>query len=154
MGKYIMNGLRKLEGTLQVQGSKNAALPILAAALLVPEGTVHNCPELSDVSAAIHILEELGCRCCQERGSVTVQTGGCVRSTIPDALMREMRSSVVFLGAMIARCKQARISFPGGCELGPRPIDMHLSGLQKLGVSVRDDRGYLDCRAPDGLHGA
>ncbi|MCI8622461.1 MAG: UDP-N-acetylglucosamine 1-carboxyvinyltransferase [Provencibacterium sp.] len=154
MGKYRINGLRRLEGTLQVQGSKNAALPILAAALLVPESTVHNCPELSDVEAAVHILEELGCRCHREGGSVTVTAGECLNSSIPEALMREMRSSVVFLGAMIARCGRARISLPGGCELGPRPIDMHLSGLQKLGVTVLDDRGYLDCRAANGLHGA
>lgn len=154
MGKYIMNGLRRLEGTLRVQGSKNAALPILAAALLTPKSTIHNCPDLSDVAAAIHILEDLGCRCCREGSSVTVTADSCPQSFIADSLMREMRSSVVFLGAMVARCGKARISFPGGCELGPRPIDMHLSGLQKMGVFIRDDGGYLDCRAENGLHGA
>lgn len=154
MGKYIINGLRKLEGTLPVQGSKNAALPVLAAALLAPESTIHNCPELSDVAAAVHILEDLGCSCLREGASITVKTDGCLQSAIADSLMREMRSSVVFLGAIIARCGKARISFPGGCELGPRPIDMHLSGLQKLGVTVQDDCGYLDCRAENGLHGA
>lgn len=154
MEKYVIKGRGRLDGSLRVQGSKNAALPVLAAALLIPESTLHNCPDLSDVRAALHILTVLGCRCRREGDSVWVAADGCAESVIPDALMRQMRSSVVFLGAMVARYGQARISLPGGCELGPRPIDMHLSGLQKLGVSVRDDCGYLDCRAENGLHGA
>lgn len=154
MGKYLVNGQRKLEGELTVQGSKNAALPILAATLLTPQSVVHNCPDLSDITAAANILVDLGCSCRREGGSVVVDAGNCDRAEIPDDLMREMRSSIVFLGAMIARGGRARISFPGGCELGPRPIDMHLSGLRKLGVSIRDDHGYLDCRAEGGLHGA
>ena len=154
MGKYIVEGQARLQGELRVQGSKNAALPILAATLLTPHSVVHNCPNLSDIGAASNILEYLGCRCSLEEGTMTVDTAGCCRDDIPDNLMREMRSSIVFLGAIIARCARARISMPGGCELGPRPIDIHLSGLKKLGVSIRDDYGYLDCRAEHGLHGA
>lgn len=100
----------------------------------------------------------LGCRTHweQSQGSkvLCIHSEGPFVSEIPDQLMREMRSSIVFLGAMIARCGQAKLSYPGGCELGPRPIDLHLSSLKKLGVTIREDGGYLDCIAPKGLHAA
>lgn len=153
-GKYIVKGPCQLGGELRVQGAKNAALPILAAALLTPQSVVHNCPDLSDITAASDILENLGCSCRREGASLVVTAGNAGSSEIPDRLMREMRSSIVFLGAIVARGGHARISMPGGCELGPRPIDMHLEGLRKLGVTIRDDLGTLDCYARDGLHGA
>lgn len=154
MAKYYISGGKKLVGELPVHGAKNSALPILAAALLSEESILHNCPILSDVSAACKILEHLGCAVKRKSNTITVIPGKDCRYDIPDDLMREMRSSIVFLGAIIARCKKARISMPGGCELGPRPIDLHLAGLKKLGVSITEDHGFLNCEVKDRLRGA
>lgn len=154
MGKYIVQGPCRLDGEVCIQGSKNAALPILAATLLTPKSTVHNCPDLSDITAAGNILSHLGCKFSREGRTVEIDATGALGNEIPDRLMREMRSSIVFLGALIAKSGHARLSLPGGCELGPRPIDMHLSGLKKLGVEINEDYGGLDCRAKNGLVGA
>lgn len=155
MAKLLVEGLHKLDGAVSIHGAKNSALPVLAATLLA-EGTseIGNCPRLSDVEASAAILRGLGCAVEQRDGCVCVDTAGLCRCEIPDSLMREMRSSIVFLGAIIARCGEADMSFPGGCELGPRPIDLHLSALEKLGVRIEEDRGHLHCRAQGRLHGA
>lgn len=114
---------------------------------------VHNCPDLSDVDVSVKILEGLGCNCLKEDNTVIVDACEISSYKIPENLMREMRSSVVFLGAIIGRMGRAVISSPGGCELGPRPIDMHLSALQKLGVKITEEHGYLYCDAVNGLKG-
>ena len=134
--RYIVDGMHKLEGEVWVHGAKNAALPILAASLLCDECEIENCPDLSDIRAAQNILRHLGCKTWWESDSggrrvLSVKAEGPFVWDIPDSLMREMRSSIVFLGAIISRCKQAKITYPGGCELGPRPIDLHLSSLEK-----------------------
>lgn len=157
--RYIVEGQHRLEGEVWVHGAKNAALPVLAASLLCDGCEIENCPDLSDIRAAENILRHLGCETCWQqdgRGQkvLAVQPKGPFVWDIPDSLMREMRSSIVFLGAIIARCRQARISYPGGCELGPRPIDLHLSALKKLGVEIEEDCGCLECRVPGRLHGA
>lgn len=152
--KYIVDGLKRLDGEIRVHGAKNAALPILAASLLCDHCEIHNCPDLSDVEAACNILRHLGCEAHREKDVLTIKATNQIQNTIPDELMREMRSSIVFLGAMIARGRTAKISFPGGCELGPRPIDLHLAALKKLGVEIIEDQGYLDCRVIDQLKGA
>ena len=154
MSKFIIDGGNKLTGELTVHGAKNSVLPILAATLLIDQSTIHNCPSLSDVDAAFNILTNLGCNIMREGDSVTVQTESLSGCTIPEHLMREMRSSIVFLGAVIARCGRAIISMPGGCELGPRPIDLHLSSLEKLGVTIEEEHGYLNCTVADKLRGA
>ncbi|MCL2579598.1 MAG: UDP-N-acetylglucosamine 1-carboxyvinyltransferase [Oscillospiraceae bacterium] len=154
MAKYIVEGGRRLDGEVEIHGAKNAVLPILAATLLVGKSTILNCPSLSDVAAACAILEHLGARVTKEADRIEVLTDQLTSSTIPEHLMREMRSSVVFLGAIIARCGKARVSMPGGCELGPRPIDLHLSAFEKLGVKIEEDHGYLECTVPDKLRGA
>lgn len=154
MEKLIINGEKPLFGELKIQGAKNSALPIIAGTLLLDEAKIKNCPNLSDVHAAIKILKCLGFDCAFKNGTLTVKNRGKDISEIPEDLMREMRSSVVFLGALIAKCKKARISFPGGCELGPRPIDLHLSALSKMGVTITEDHGFLDCVAKNGLKGA
>jgi len=154
MAKYIVEGGRRLSGEVDIHGAKNAVLPILAATLLVGKSTILNSPSLSDVSAACDILRHLGCTVTMEDGCINVIADELVSSTIPENLMREMRSSIVFLGAIIARCGQARVSMPGGCELGPRPIDLHLSALEKLGVKIEEDHGYLNCTVPEKLRGA
>ena len=141
-------------GELTVQGAKNSTLPLLAAALLCEGETVlHNCPALSDVHTAVTILRRLGCRCTHTGDTLTVCADGMTRCDIPHSLMREMRSSIVFLGAILSRCGEARLSFPGGCELGPRPIDLHLEALRKLGAEIREEHGCLLCTAPGGLRG-
>lgn len=153
--KLIVNGGRKLEGELRVHGAKNSALPLLSAAVLAHGETVlHNCPELTDVDAACRILTHLGCRCKRSGDTVTVDATNVSGYEIPDALMREMRSSIVFLGAVLGRTGRCRLSFPGGCELGARPIDLHLAALRQMGAEIAEEHGYLDCTAAGGLHGA
>ena len=147
----LVRGGNRLCGELTVQGAKNSTLPLLAAALLCEGETVlHNCPALSDVHTAVTILRRLGCRCTHTGDTLTVCADGMTRCDIPHSLMREMRSSIVFLGAILSRCGEARLSFPGGCELGPRPIDLHLEALRKLGAEIREEHGCLLCTAPGG----
>ncbi len=155
MSEIIVNGGKRLNGDITVQGAKNSVLPVLAATLLIKgESVIHNCPSLSDVDTSIKILSHLGCKCIKNSDTVLVDGSSVNECDIPDFLMREMRSSVVFLGAMIGRCGKAVISNPGGCELGPRPIDLHLSALEKMGVTVKNEHGFLECTAENGLLGA
>ncbi len=141
-------GGRPLEGSIRVQGSKNSVLPIMAASLLAGgETVIRNCPDLSDVDVSVRILRHLGCAVRREGGVIAVDPRGMDRSDIPDCLMREMRSSVVFMGAILARTGFARLSYPGGCELGPRPIDLHLSALRELGAEIDETGGRIICRA-------
>ena len=153
--RYIIEGGHRLEGKIKIHGAKNSILPILAATSLAEERCViKNCPRLSDARAAIEILRYIGCGAEQAGDTVTVEPAGMKGCDIPEGLMREMRSSIVFLGAILARCKCARMSFPGGCELGPRPIDIHLAALRKMNVSVREKGGILECEAMGEIKGA
>ncbi len=153
--KIIVNGGKRLKGEISVQGAKNSVLPILAATLLVNGVCViHNCPMISDVEATIKILTYLGCRVNVEEHTVTVDSTAVNKSEVPDELMREMRSSVVFLGGIIGRTGRAVLSTPGGCEIGLRPIDLHLSSIEKLGAEVRNENGKIVCSAEkNGLKG-
>ena len=147
-------GGNRLEGELSVHGAKNSALPLLAATLLAADvSELTNCPRLSDVTASMAILRHLGCTVTQEADRVTVDATHLCCGHVPDDLMRQMRSSIVFLGAMVARCGEAELTYPGGCELGPRPIDLHLWALRRLGVTVEEQHGRIRCRASH-LHGA
>lgn len=153
--KLIVNGGRRLEGEISVHGAKNSALPLLSACVLAHgETIIHNCPELTDVDAACRILSTLGCRCRRNSGTVCVDAANVTGTEIPDNLMREMRSSIVFLGAVLGKTGRCRLSFPGGCELGARPIDLHLSALEQMGAVISEEHGYLNCKAANGLHGA
>jgi len=155
MSEITVNGGKRLKGEIKIQGAKNSVLPVLAATLLCKgESVIHNCPELSDVETSIKILTQMGCNCLRDGYSVIVDSRDVSSFEIPENLMREMRSSVVFLGAIIGRMGKAVISSPGGCELGPRPIDLHLSSLEKMGVTIKEEHGYLYCDTPNGLHGA
>ena len=107
---------------------------------------LHNCPDLSDVSATLDILRLLGCRADREGDAVVIDASSLTRWNIPEHLMREMRSSVIFLGALLARLGEAELSYPGGCELGPRPIDLHLAALRALGAEILEEQGALVCR--------
>ncbi len=155
MSKLLVTGRQKLSGEVCVQGAKNSSLPILAATILTKgENTIHNCPELSDIEASIGILRYLGCDVKRYNKTLLIKSDGVNRSEIPDELMRKTRSSIVFLGAVLARTGKAKLTFPGGCEIGPRPIDLHIKALGKMGVTIKEKHGFLECEAPKGLYGA
>ena len=154
MSKLLVTGRQKLSGEVYVQGAKNSSLPILAATILTKgESVIFNCPNLSDIDASSRILRYLGCKVERSDHTIVVKSDDVCRSDIPDELMRKTRSSIVFLGAVLARTGRARLSFPGGCEIGLRPIDMHLKALRELGAEIKEKHGYLDCSAPYGLKG-
>ena len=155
MAVYEVNGGRKLFGEMRVHGAKNSALPLLTASLICDGETVFcNCPNLSDVDCTLEILETLGCRVRRENDCVIINSSGAYGSSIPDELMHKMRSSVLFIGAMISKCGCARVTYPGGCELGPRPIDLHLKAISSLGVTVDERYGRIDCRCQSKPTGA
>ena len=155
MDKLVINGSKRLTGEIEVHGSKNSVLPILAACVLSQgENIIHNCPILSDVDAALKILVELGCKVKREEHTVCVDSSGVNGFEISDSLMREMRSSVIFLGAILGRTGKAVLSTPGGCEIGLRPIDMHISAMEQLGAEVFEEHGRLHFECKNGLHGA
>ena len=148
MDIWHVHGGSRLEGSCRVQGSKNASLPILAATILTPQRCeLLRVPRLTDVDAALRILRRLGCRACRRDGTVAVDSAALSCCAVPHELMAEMRSSVIFMGALLARCGEARLSLPGGCKLGKRPIDLHLAALRKLGAEIEEEGGELHCRA-------
>lgn len=154
MSKIIIEGARRLKGEIKIQGAKNSILPILAASLATQsQCVIHGCPRISDVSTTLKILEHLGCAVKFEGDTVVVNAENITKNNIPNLLMREMRSSIIFLGALISSVGSAEISLPGGCELGPRPIDMHIEGLRQLGLRVDEGHGILKCSNEDGLDG-
>ncbi len=153
MSVLKITGGRSLSGSLRVQGAKNSALPLLAASVMTEGLSVfRNCPHLTDVEATVAILRHVGCRVYEEGDALYVDASGPISPEVPDALMRRMRSSVIFLGALLGRCGEAVLSLPGGCELGPRPVDLHLLALRTLGAEVEVSGGRLCCRAA-GLKG-
>ncbi len=155
MQKLIIDGGVPLEGEILLHGAKNSALPILAGTLLCHGETIlKNCPRLTDVFAACRILTHLGGRCAIQEHAVTVSVPELRSDTIPENLMQEMRSSIIFLGAVLGRAGTCHVSYPGGCELGPRPIDMHLEALRQMGAVFTISGGQLEAAAPKGLHGA
>ena len=140
MPSYIIEGAKKLEGTLMVSGSKNASLPIIAATILSGKtAKLYNVPNIHDTQITLKILQILGCKVDKKNGKIIVDSMGINKHEIPDNLMRQMRSSVVLAGALIGRFKKAVFSYPGGCDIGARPIDLHLKGLKKLGVTVKEE---------------
>lgn len=155
MSKLILSGGHRLRGEVQVHGAKNSVLPILSATYLTQgESVLHNCPDLTDVRLACTILQKLGCTVNFTQGTIGVSTVGAGGTAIPAECMREMRSSIVFLGALLARTGRAVLCAPGGCNLGPRPIDLHLMALRRMGVQIREENEMLFCCAPKGLCGA
>ncbi|MBQ7901296.1 MAG: UDP-N-acetylglucosamine 1-carboxyvinyltransferase [Clostridia bacterium] len=146
------NGM--LCGSVAIQGCKNSALPILAATLLNGKANViHNCPALSDVFVSIDILNSLGCRAVFENGTAVVDSMHTSCCNVPQRLMGAMRSSVIFAGALLSRCGRAEFTLPGGCDIGRRPIDIHLAAFEKMGVEVVCNEGNVVCTV-DKLHSA
>lgn len=147
MDIWHIRGERRLEGACFVQGSKNATLPIIAASIISPTKTeLMNVPQLRDVDAALRILRHLGCTAEQRQSEVFIDSTYLSSSAIPNSLMEEMRSSVIFMGALLARCGEARLSLPGGCQLGKRPIDLHLAALRQMGAEIDEDGNEIYCR--------
>ncbi len=148
-----ITGGRKLRGEITVQGAKNSALPLMAAAVLCDGKTeLENVPQLTDVYAASRILNRLGLRCKISSHTAEITSGGD-GTEIADEDMRTMRSSVMFLGPLLGKRKRCVITMPGGCELGPRPIDLHLDAMRQMGVQIRERQGKIVCLAEQ-LHGA
>lgn len=135
MCRLIINGGNRINGEIQVQGSKNAVLPMLAATILTDDICVlHNCPYLNDTRTGFEILKSLGCGVNYEKGSAYISPGKINDTEVPKDLMQRMRSSVSFMGALLAKCGEAILYRPGGCKLGERPVDMHISSLERLGA--------------------
>ena len=154
MSIWHVTGGRPLRGGIKVQGSKNAVLPVIAASLLCPNETeLLNCPALTDVEAAVDILRYLGCAAERRGDALSIDASHPDRCDIPRELMHKMRSSVIFLGPLLARFGEARLSVPGGCELGPRPIDLHLQAMRLLGAEIREEGDAILCRS-SALRGA
>lgn len=154
MDKFIVQGGLKLYGTAEIQAAKNAVLPLLAASVLTDEKVIiHNVPPISDVENMLHILSELGCVITRGKKGVIIDGKNAVSHELPASLTRELRSSVFMLGSVLTRFHRAKISYPGGCDIGLRPIDLHLSGLKRLGVTIVEENGYVVCSA-DKIRGA
>lgn len=150
MSRLVIEGGVPISGEIVVQGAKNAVLPILAATVLSDEECViKNCPKLRDVDKTDLVLEGLGCKVRREGDTVIVNPTSICGCSISEGLMREMRSSIIFLGAIVARCSEAVVSMPGGCPIGLRPIDLHLKALRDLGVEIIEEHGYIYCRTAE-----
>ena len=149
MSHITICGASPLRGEVTLQRAKNSVLPVLAATLLHGgQSRIRDCPRLSDVETAAEILRYLGCKAEWQGRDLLVDAAAVTRCTIPPTLMHRCRASVLFLGALLGRCGEAELSFPGGCCLGPRPIDMHLAALQGLGTEINLRGEGLQCRAP------
>jgi UDP-N-acetylglucosamine 1-carboxyvinyltransferase len=158
MDRILIRGGRALSGQIPISGAKNAALPILAAGLLTAEPLIlRNVPELADIDSMRRLLETLGMRVTAvnaEPGRLDVATPVIAGTLAAYDLVRKMRASVLVLGPLLARSGEARVSLPGGCAIGPRPVDLHLRGLEELGAEIELREGYIHARARHGLKGA
>ncbi|MCI8965687.1 MAG: UDP-N-acetylglucosamine 1-carboxyvinyltransferase [Clostridia bacterium] len=144
--KYNIKGVKRLEGIVEISGSKNASLPILAGSILNGGVTkIYNLPDIRDVNTTLEILEILGCSISKKRNKVIIDSSKMNKSEIPENLMRELRSSVILAGAIIGRFKKAVFSYPGGCEIGARPIDLHINNFKKIGINIDENAGYIVC---------
>ena len=146
MSKFIIQGGKRLEGEVKISGSKNAALPIIAATVLNGgKTTLYNVPDIHDVQTMFEIIKEIGGKVSKKNNKVIIDTSKIHTYEIPDNLMRQMRSSVILAGALIGKYHQARFSCPGGCDIGARPIDLHLKGFEKLGINIKEEYGEIMC---------
>ena len=148
MSSYIIEGGHKLEGTVKISGSKNSALPIIAATILnAGKTTLYNVPNIQDTQMMYKILETLGAKIEKKNGKIKIDTSKIEKFEIPPELMHKMRSSVILAGALIGRYQKATFSYPGGCDIGSRPIDLHLKSFEKLGIQVNQNHGNIECNA-------
>ena len=146
MSKFIIRGGKRLEGEVKISGSKNAALPIIAATVLNGgKTTLYNIPDIQDVQTMFEIMKDIGGNVTKKKNKVIIDTSKIHTYEIPDHLMRKMRSSVILAGALIGKYHKARFSCPGGCDIGARPIDLHLKGFEKLGINIKEEFGEIVC---------
>lgn len=147
MSSYIIEGGKKLEGEVTVSGSKNASLPIIAASILNPGITkLYNIPNIHDTKITLEILKYLGCKIKKNHDKIEINSKKIVKREIPENLMSQMRSTVILAGAILGRFKEATFSYPGGCDIGARPIDLHLSAFKKLGINITENYGFITCK--------
>ncbi len=148
MGEYHIKGKNKLEGCIRIGGGKNAVLPIIASSVLSGgKSTIYDCPNISDTLCSIEILESIGCQVKFSNNTLIIDSSTANRFDVPDHLVREMRSSIIFLGGLLGRFGECVISYPGGCVIGDRPIDLHLKGLRALGVTFVEENGFIHATA-------
>ena len=139
-----IEGCKRLGGEIALHGAKNSVLPILCASVLIKgESVIHNCPKLSDVDVTVSILEHLGAKVRREGSTLIVDSKDINRYDVPKNLMQELRSSIIFLGALSTRAGRSCVYLPGGCDIGLRPIDMHISGMRSLGYSIELDENNI-----------
>ena len=132
---YIVNGGNKLEGALKVSGSKNATLPILAASILNGKvTTLYNVPKIEDTKITLEILKQMGCKIKEKNNKIIIDSGNIKTTVIPHELMKKLRSSVIIAGALLGRFNNAIFTYPGGCDIGARPINLHLSAFERMGI--------------------
>ena len=147
MSSYIIKGGKKLEGEVHISGSKNASLPIIAATILNRGITkLYNIPKIHDTEMMYEILKELGCKIKKEKNKVIIDSSNVNKFEISENLMREMRSSVILAGALLGKYGKATFSYPGGCDIGARPIELHLKGFEKLGININENYGKISCK--------
>ncbi|AFM42635.1 UDP-N-acetylglucosamine 1-carboxyvinyltransferase [Desulfosporosinus acidiphilus SJ4] len=154
MDRYVITGKQRLEGTIHVSGAKNSSLPLLAATLLA-EGTstLLEIPTLADITHMIEVLKHLGCKVQRQNEGLNIDAAALEFCDVDEELMRKMRASNLILGPLLARYGRVKISRPGGCAIGTRPMDQHIKGLQQLGVKTKERHGYIEAWA-DQLEGA
>jgi len=155
MDKFVISGGSALQGEIPVSGSKNAALPVLAAALLTEEPvTLHRIPRVRDIRTIERLLVDIGAQVDVDGETVRLHTPRIVSPEAPYELVKTMRASSLVLGPLVARCGRARVSLPGGCAIGARPVNLHILGLEQLGAHIHQSHGYIEAEAPEGLRGA
>lgn len=146
MSSFIIEGGKKLEGEVRISGSKNASLPIIAASILNGGKTkLYNVPDIHDTQVTLKILKYLGCKIKKSNGKIEIDSKYITKKDIPEQLMREMRSTVILAGALLGRFKESTFSYPGGCDIGARPIDLHLKAFKKLGINIDEEYGFIRC---------
>ena len=146
MSSFIIEGGKKLKGEVKISGSKNASLPIIAASILNAGKTkLYNIPDIHDTQVTLKILKYLGCKIKKNNDKIEINSKYISKKEIPEHLMREMRSTVILAGALIGRFKKAKFSYPGGCDIGARPIDLHLKAFKKLGINIDEEYGFISC---------
>jgi len=147
MDKLVIQGGQSLRGEVRISGAKNAALPILCAALLTDEPlTLTNVPALHDIQTMLRLLGQMGVKVAQDGDTVTLDASGLNNPTAPYEMVKTMRASVLVLGPLVARCGEAHVSLPGGCAIGARPVDQHIKGLQSMGAEVKVEHGYVNAK--------
>ncbi len=156
MGKLIISGGAPLKGEVRISGAKNSVLPILAAAILATEPVlIGNVPHLNDVTTMMELLGQFGARLTvDERLVIEVDSSRIDKYNAPYELVRTMRASILVLGPLLGRFGEATVSLPGGCAIGPRPVDLHVRGMQAMGAEISIENGYIKAHAPNGLQGA